>query len=265
MRIKNEKKLTYILLLMSIPSFAVSLERLNLVIPVTQLQENNATTLTVEGTYSNGETKPLSSGITWRISNPKVLETHGMNLIAKGEGTATIRAEVAGVLSPERSITLYKVISGHRLPPEPDPKINNSTLLGIDSNNNGVRDDVERWVYETYKDNHPIYIDIAMQEARADKKILETPEKAREIHDEVDKAVYCQSYYKYDAEFLNEPLLLEETVVNEYFRSKIYFNTKERMDAYLHYDALLSGDSYTLPTFEEEKGACDFNTSKYEE
>ena len=39
------------------------------------------------------------------------------------------------------------VINGHTLPPEPDPNINNSTLLGIDSNNNGVRDDVERKIY----------------------------------------------------------------------------------------------------------------------
>ena len=63
-----------------------------------------------------------------------------------------------------------ETIHGHILPPKPDPKINNSTLLGIDSNNNGVRDDVERWIYKTYKDKHPIYIDIAMQAGRAYKK-----------------------------------------------------------------------------------------------
>jgi len=56
-----------------------------------------------------------------------------------------------------------QAIYGHRLPPEPDTVVNNSTLLGIDVNNNGVRDDVERWIYETYKDKHPIHIDIAMQ------------------------------------------------------------------------------------------------------
>ena len=44
-----------------------------------------------------------------------------------------------------------ETINDYELPPEPDPKINNATLLGIDSNNNGVRDDVERWIYKTYK------------------------------------------------------------------------------------------------------------------
>ncbi len=41
---------------------------------------------------------------------------------------------------------LPAVIHGHRLPPEPDPKVNNATLLGVDVNHNGVRDDVERWI-----------------------------------------------------------------------------------------------------------------------
>ena len=163
------------------------------------------------------------------------------------------------------SNTYSETINGHTLPPEPDPKINNSTLLGIDSNNNGVRDDVERWIYDTYKDKHPIHIDIAMQAGKAYKKVLESPEKAKEIHDDVRKPLHCQFYYESDAKYLNESILVTENIVSEYFRSKIYFNTKERMDTYIKYDTLLSGDSYTLPSFDEEKKACDFNTSKYEE
>jgi len=158
-----------------------------------------------------------------------------------------------------------EVIQGHQLPTEPDPVVNDSTLLGIDVNNNGVRDDVEIWILNEYKDKHPIHIDIAFQAAKAYKKILETPERAREIHNEVDKAVYCQLYYRLNAKYFNEPLLLKNNVVNEFFRSKIYFNTQERMEAYLQYDKLLSGGSYTLLKIEERKAACDFNISKYEE
>ena len=173
--------------------------------------------------------------------------------------------KLAFVLLLLTSYIYSETINGHTLPPEPDPKINNATLLGVDSNNNGVRDDVERWIYKTYKDKHPIHIDIAMQAGRAYKLVLETPERAKEIHDEVDKAVYCQMYYELDADEFNEPLLIKENVLNENFRSKIYFNTKERMDAYDQYDTLLSGDSYTLLEPAEEKRACHFNTSKYEE
>ena len=168
-----------------------------------------------------------------------------------------------GILEIE--VTQPEIINGHTLPSEPDPTINNSTLLGVDVNNNGVRDDVERWIYEEYKEKHPVHIDIAMQAGRAYKKVLETPERAREIRKEVNSATTCQAYYKYDAEFLNEPILIQENAIDEYFRSKIYYNTQKRMDAYLQYDKLLSGGVYTLPSFEEEKAACDFNTSKYEE
>jgi hypothetical protein len=37
-----------------------------------------------------------------------------------------------------------QTINGISVPPEPDPVANNATLAGVDSNGNGVRDDVER-------------------------------------------------------------------------------------------------------------------------
>ena len=158
-----------------------------------------------------------------------------------------------------------ETINGHTLPPEPDPTINNSTLLGIDSNNNGVRDDVERWIYKTYKDKHPIHIDIAMQGARGFKLVLEHPENAKKIHYEATAYMDCEAYYKNYAKYFNESMLVKEEVSTEYFRKKIYFNTSERERAYLQYDELLSGDTYSLPKIEEMKALCDFNTSKYEE
>ena len=173
-------------------------------------------------------------------------------------------------LTSDSNTTAHKtpwVVDGHVLPPEPDPVVNNATLLGVDVNHNGVRDDVERWIYETYKDKHPIHIDIAMQEARADRLILEkqpkTKKEAMEIKNKVDKPVYCQLYYEFNAKYFNEPILIKEDIADEYFRSKIYFNTQERMDVYVQYDALLSGDSYALIPFKERKATCDFNTSKY--
>ncbi len=161
------------------------------------------------------------------------------------------------------SNTYSETINGHTLPPESDPKINNSTLLGIDSNNNGVRDDVERWIYKTYKDKHPIHIDIAMQAGRAYKLVLETPERAKEIHNIVSAPIDCNWYFKAYAKYFNEPLLVNENINDKVF--KTYFNTKQRQDTYLEYDTLLSGDSYALPKIEEMKTKCDFNTSKYEE
>ncbi|MBL0721816.1 MAG: hypothetical protein JJV88_04470 [Sulfurovum sp.] len=162
-----------------------------------------------------------------------------------------------------------EVIHGHTLPPEPDPVINNSTLLGIDSNNNGVRDDVERWIYHTHKDKHPIYMDILMQSARGYKLSLETPERAREIHKEVGSAMSCESYYNYciDDANINEKRIIaeDEYIITKYFVKIIYFNTKERTKTYRRYNQLLSGGVYGGSSCSEEKQYCDFNTTKYEE
>ena len=156
-----------------------------------------------------------------------------------------------------------ETINGHTLPPEPDPIINNSTLFGIDVNNNGVRDDVERWIYQTYKDKHPIYIDIAMQAGRAYKQVLKTPERAKKIRERVNSPLYCASYYEFGAQFFNDPILVHERI-DAPVKSK-YFNTKERSDVYWQYDTLLSGGSYALPKYDKRKSFCDFNTSKYKE
>jgi len=155
-----------------------------------------------------------------------------------------------------------EIINGHVLPPEPDPKINNATLLGIDSNDNGVRDDVERWIFKTYKDKHPVHIDIAMQAGRDYKEILKTPEKAKAIRQKVNSAYYCSSYYQNYAQFYQQPTLVHERI--DVAVKNIYFNTVERKKVYFKYDELLSGDSYTLPKIGEMKHQCDFDTTKYD-
>lgn len=45
------------------------------------------------------------------------------------------------------------VINDVSVPPEPDPTINNATLAGVDSNSNGVRDDVERVIAREFGTN----------------------------------------------------------------------------------------------------------------
>ena len=187
-----------------------------------------------------------------------------------GQSNGLFASELTSVdkdssLVVENKTSRVIVINGHALPPMPDKTLNDATLLGIESNNNGVRDDVEIWIYQTYKDKHPIYIDIMMQQGRANKLILERPEQAREIHDEVNKAVYCEMYYTYNAKYFNEPLLVQKHITNKYFRRQIYFNTKKCRSAYDLYNSLLSGGSYLLSSRVDEKKACDFNTSKYEQ
>ncbi len=240
-----------------IDSLALHVER-------TSLNRDRNTTVKVTALYDNNETEDVTQRIEWIVEPEDAVKIEGDTLTALKEGNVTVWAKAVGLLSNAVKLNIYWEVDGHRLPLEPDPKINNATLLGVDVNNNGVRDDVERWIYEKYKDKHPIHIDIAMQAARAYKLVLEHPERAKEIHDEVVAPLDCESYYTSCKEGKDLNLIEEDAEIDSrYFRHKIYFNTKERMDAYIKYDTLLSGDSYTIPWCSERKKACDFNTSKY--
>lgn len=150
-----------------------------------------------------------------------------------------------------------EVINGYTLPPEPDPQQNNATLLGIDSNNNGVRDDVERWTIMTYKDKHKIVTEVGLQGARAAQIIIQEPEKALETDVLFTKAVDCSLYFQYD---VNVPLI-NKFMWGDTF-NKVQFNTAKRARAYDQYNATLSGHVFNSPTSSQAREGCDFNVTK---
>ncbi len=240
----------------------VRLSALKLTSGATTLNKDHNTTLTLTATYSDKSTKPLTSGITWIITPSNAVTIHGHTLTALKDTNVTVQAKVGTTLSNTVQLNIYWEVNGHRLPPEPDPAANDATLLGVDVNHNGVRDDVERWIYEKYKDKHPLHIDIAMQAGRAYKLVLEHPERAKAIRARVNAPYFCGAYYQNDAKYVNGKILIHERIDTP-VESK-YFNTKDRSDAYRQYDHLLSGDSYDIPWPDEQKAMCDFNTSKYD-
>ena len=96
----------------------------------------------------------------------------------------------------EIEVTEPEIINGYVLPPEPDETLNNSTLLGIDSNDNGVRDDVEIYVIKRYAkdpDFPKTKTALAMQYAWSTQKILENP--VIESKKYSDDAIDCEFYW----------------------------------------------------------------------
>ena len=149
-------------------------------------------------------------------------------------------------------------INGHKLPPFPDETVNNSSLLGIDSNNNGVRDDVERWIFQEYK--HPIVQALAMQNARAFGLILVDPLKAKETKKFTDAVMECESYYIHQD---SRRLIPKGTYLHKESRPFI-INTSLRSHAYYQYNEALSGGVYSLGDWDKYKESCDFNETKIE-
>lgn len=145
------------------------------------------------------------------------------------------------------------------LPDEPDPAVNNTTLLGIDANRNGVRDDVERYLLEKYKDAHPVVLAMAMQAGRAWQIILVDPANARNTTKYIEAAQDCNYYFESSAKSYGDPILIDHLIMDDIFEN-LQLNTKERMKAYLDYNHNLSGGVFSLS--KEEKAQCDFNVTE---
>jgi hypothetical protein len=154
-------------------------------------------------------------------------------------------------------------VNGFTLPPCPDQELNDSTLLGIDSNDNGVRDDVERWIIVKYKNHHKIVTEIGFQTARADQFMLANPDKPFESEKVIDRAIACNAYFRNDASIYNEPIVIDHTIITSTAYKTIQLNTEARIRAYLAYDKKLSGGVYEIIKHSKDRrAACNFDVDR---
>ncbi|MEP7162787.1 MAG: hypothetical protein ABI747_03420, partial [Candidatus Moraniibacteriota bacterium] len=131
------------------------------------------------------------------------------------------------------------------LPPDPD-EAGKATIEGIDSNGNGVRDDIERWIAVKYPNSEKTRAGL-VQEARAFQKALtsvqDTP-SASAAFDEIAMGTECLSY-------LVGPYQMRE--VDKAFLTQM-LNTSGRIRANHAWQNLLPAvQSYSPP---DGKAAC---------
>ena len=172
------------------------LKNLMLTIEKTTLNKDENTTVTVMATYEDGTSKEMTNKVEWVITPENSVAIAGKILSAKKDNRTTLNAKLGTVLSNSMDLDITWIVNGHKLPPEPDKTVNDSTLLGVDVNGNGVRDDVERYIYERFGKD-PEYpktkIALAMQDAWATQKVLENP--VIESDKYYADALACQSYW----------------------------------------------------------------------
>ncbi|MDR1007179.1 MAG: hypothetical protein LBL65_01280, partial [Campylobacteraceae bacterium] len=75
-----------------------------------------------------------------------------------------------------------ETVDGYTLPPMPNPTENNKDIFGIDTNDNGIRDDIEIYIYNRFQGytNSKVEREIAMQWARTATRLIQNPETAYE-------------------------------------------------------------------------------------
>lgn len=217
-----------------------------------EVKEGTQANMSAIGTYADGSTKEILENVEWIIKDNSIVSISNNTLNGLSEGVTTIQAKFNHILSAPITVVVYREINGYKLPPEPDPVVNNSTLLGIDFNNNGVRDDVERKVIETYKE--PIKIELMMSYAKVDQEILANPVGLAIEHSKKEtRIIDCELYLMdFNIEIENSAKNIENFT----------YTTKERVRAYLDYNLALSGGVYGSSPANQNAQACDFDVEQ---
>lgn len=88
--------------------------------------------------------------------------------------------------------------NGIEVPPEPNPELNNSTLKGVDSNNNDLRDDVEILVAAFSKKN--TYENYTLKIAQLIEKTATEDIKTQEEYNSILSTIVCLDKKRLDIE-----------------------------------------------------------------
>jgi len=142
---------------------------------------------------------------------------------------------------------LWKLFSCQALPDEPDVELNNSTLLGIDSNNNGIRDDVEIYIVKRFSqdlDFPKTKIAIAMQYAWANQKLIENPIMSSDKYS--NDVIDCEYYWigKHNKNMTTLKAIQyhqKHKIFNDNGIKDKSYNTKERIKEYFKFNQACSG------------------------
>lgn len=175
-----------------------------------------------------------------------------------GGGASTVSANdpsgTGGAVTLPAKITLESVpmiLDPTQVPPAPDQAMNDSTVAGVDTNNNGIRDDVERWIAQTYPTSAKMRAAIA-QMALNSQKELTTPnlskDAAYEIGLEGMDAVKCsRSSSKASG---------AKWSIKDYMA--VMYNTRARLSALMHFQNTVGSRVFKVP----QEDACAITTTQ---
>ena len=141
------------------------------------------------------------------------------------------------------------------LPPEPG-EAGKLTLAGIDSDNDGIRDDIQRYIALTYPDSQKTRAALRQFTLALNKAVLESPDEESALRNtELEaRASECLWYINSNQSIKMSDLLMAE-----------YLNTMERSRAYLEYNAKLGGHVFGSSDFDEYKFSCTFEPDAMED
>lgn len=167
------------------------------------------------------------------------------------------------------TLPLEITLSPFSLPPEPNEAENEATVAGVDTNANGVRDDIDRFIGFAYPESEKRRMALT-EDAKAEQKFmmdyvadpnneLQAQENARLS----SKAQNCR-WYTFEATGITTPNETDRLNFAEFVMKdtktllKLTTNTKERYDAYFGAEKYLGGMGFP-DNSNGDKSDCSFN------
>jgi hypothetical protein len=140
--------------------------------------------------------------------------------------------------------------------PIPNPKLNDKTVAGVDSDNDGIRDDIQRWINEEYASQPKVKMGLKQIAMGRQLDLLIVANKEQSIVS--SRKVLDNNHCIYS---IMDPDVGHKLIKD--LDSKL-LNTKDRLEADIKANANFSGQAYELPgTTEEEKARCSFNPDSF--
>ena len=138
---------------------------------------------------------------------------------------------------------------GNDLPPDPG-EAGKTTLEGIDSDQDGIRDDIQRYIALTYLESQKTRAALRQFTIAFHKAILESSDKENALNntEDVHRAQECLWY-----------IHSRSSIKMKNFLKAEYLNTMERSIAYLNYNKKLSGSVFGSKDLDEYKTSCTFD------
>lgn len=240
-----------------------ALQSLKLTVAKTSLNKDENTTLKAEATYADNSTKDVTYKVQWVATPSDAVKVSNTTLTALQDTPTTLSATIDGIRSNEVRLDITWRVNGHTLPPEPDKALNDSTLLGIDVNDNGVRDDVERYIIikEAKNPNFPkTWTVITLQFAWAWQKMIGAPTiESRRFLEDVSacREYFIDKYTKYmNYQDYRSWRKVHSSLLGVDLEDKI-FNTKERIQQRFKFNKACRGNIFDLR--KAEISACHVN------
>lgn len=140
--------------------------------------------------------------------------------------------------------------------PMPNSKLNDKTIAGVDSDGDGIRDDIQRWINEEFSAQPKTKMAVKQFAMGMQLDLISATDKeqsliaGRKMLSDLDCLIYTSG--------------IDQAIKIERDLKSIFLNTKERHYAEIKSNANFSGQNSSLPVAEEDqKATCSFNTDNF--